>query len=122
MSTLLLIDDDDNFRSMLGELLTRKGYTVIEAQDGMDGLHKFREHSPDLIITDIVMPEQDGTGLILELKKLQSTTPIITISGGGGNKGAGYLEVAKVFGARQIFEKPINNQDFLKTVSDLLDS
>jgi len=120
MSTLLLIDDDDNFRSMLGELLTRKGYTVIEAQDGMDGLHKFREHSPDLIITDIVMPEQDGTGLILELKKLQTTTPIIAISGGGGNKGADYLQIAQVFGAKHIFEKPLDTQHFLQTISELL--
>jgi CheY-like chemotaxis protein len=120
MPTILLVDDDDDFRSMLRDLLTRSGYTVVEAQDGKDGLRKCTEHSPDLVITDIIMPEQDGTGLILELKNLQTAPPIIAISGGGKNKGSDYLQIAKMFGARQVFEKPINNRAFLDTIGDLL--
>jgi DNA-binding response OmpR family regulator len=81
MSKILIIDDDEDFRSMLCDLLTREGFAVIEAKDGKDGLRKFREKSPDLIITDIIMPEQDGTGVIIELNLLKSTTPIIAISG-----------------------------------------
>jgi DNA-binding response OmpR family regulator len=117
---ILIIDDDDDFRSMLCDLLTREDYVVTEATDGKDGMRKFREKSPDLIITDIIMPEQDGTGLIMELNLLKSTTPIIAISGGGRKTGDDYLEVARIFGANKIFEKPLNNNEFIEAVNDLL--
>ena len=120
MSKILLIDDDKDFRSMLCDLLTREGYVVVEAKDGKDGLSKFHEESPDLVITDIIMPEQDGTGVIIELNNLKSTTPIIAISGGGQNRGDEYLEIAKMFGAKHVFEKPLNFHEFIETVNDLL--
>ncbi len=121
MSTILLVDDDDGFRSMVYSLLTKKGYTVIEAVDGEDGLKKFHENSPDLVITDIIMPEQDGTGLILELNKMKSEVPIIAMSGGGRIAPEEYLDMAERLGAMRTLTKPIERDELLGAIKELLE-
>lgn len=117
---ILLIDDDEGFRAMLSTLLARNGFVVVEARDGKDGLLKFQAEAVDLVITDIIMPEQDGTGVIIALQKLQATIPVIAISGGGRNTGDDYLKIATIFGARKCFGKPLNTAEFIDTVKELL--
>ena len=69
MENILIIDDETPIRSMVRLILERAGYTVREAQDGIEGIRVFRETPADLIITDLIMPNKDGIGMIIELKK-----------------------------------------------------
>ena len=83
MSRILLIDDDDQFRGMLQQALRREGYEVVEARDGKEGVICFRTAAIDLVMTDILMPEQEGLQTIRELRAEFPAIKIIAISGGG---------------------------------------
>ncbi len=120
MSKILIIEDDSDFRAMLKTLLSRAAYTVIESKDGCEGLKMASQELPDLIITDIVMPNQDGIGAIMTLTKQFPGIKIIAISGGGLCQPHLYLKMAKALGAKQIFEKPLNNNEFLEAVHTLI--
>ena len=69
MARILIIDDESQIRSMLRLMLERVGYKVVEAPDGIEGIRKYREKPTDLIITDLIMPNKDGIGVIIDLKK-----------------------------------------------------
>lgn len=120
MERILIIDDESPIRSMIRLILEREGYTVTEASDGAEGIRCFREKPADLVITDLIMPNKDGIGLILELKKEFSTAKIIAMSGGGLNRPEGYLRGAKKLGAAYTLSKPINRQELLRAVKDAL--
>jgi len=120
MATILLIEDDTDLRKMLCKLLERADYDVIEASNGIEALAKIRTMSPDLVITDIIMPEQDGIGTINELKRKNRDIKIIAISGGGKMLSVDYLRIAEMLGARYTFSKPFNNSDLLAKVSELI--
>jgi len=120
LSKILVIDDDDYFRSMVRELLIEQGHNVIEAKDGEEGLRKYHKNSPDLIVTDILMPAQDGIEVIMELNRIKSTTPIIAVSGGSMNTGDTHLLTVKALGVEHIFEKPLISSEFIETVTVLL--
>lgn len=105
---------------MIRLILERAGYAVAEASDGVEGIRCFREKPADLIITDLIMPNKDGIGMILELKKEFSAAKIIAMSGGGLNRPEGYLRGAKKLGAAYTLSKPINRQELLRAVKDTL--
>ena len=69
MARILIIDDEPQIRSMLRLMLERDGYEVVEAPDGIEGIRAYRQKPTDLIITDLIMPNKDGIGMIIELKK-----------------------------------------------------
>lgn len=120
MKKILIIDDDDIFRSMLHQLLERSGYEVFEAEDGRRGYQLFQKHTPHLIITDIVMPEKEGIETIREIRGQNETIPIIAVSGGGRLHPDSYLPLAQAMGAQKTFSKPFDNHDFLSAVAELL--
>ena len=70
MAKILIIDDDAQIRRMLERALTGVGYEVVEAKDGDDGLKAFAKHRPELVVTDIVMPDREGLETIRELRRL----------------------------------------------------
>jgi len=120
MKKILLIDDDEHFREMFAELLKRNKYQVIEANDGRYALELFQEHGPDLIITDIIMPEKEGIETILDLKKLHKDCKIMAISGGGRTNAIDNLKSARLLGADLSFEKPFENEEILKAISNII--
>ena len=65
-NSILLVDDDDQFRGMLSEALTGEGFQVREASDGHQGIKLYIEQSTDIVITDLVMPEQEGLAVVLQ--------------------------------------------------------
>ena len=75
MKKIVLIDDDPEFRNMLQEGLTQAGYEIFLAGDGIEGLRSIKENKPDLVITDIIMPEKEGVETILEIKPNTSFIP-----------------------------------------------
>lgn len=102
---ILLIDDDGGVRDSLALLLETHGYRVITARDGRRGIAAFGEHRPAVVVTDILMPEQDGIGAIREMRRLNPNTKIIAMSGGGKVDKADYLTVAEQLGADIGIEK-----------------
>ena len=120
MARILIIDDESQIRSMLRLMLERAGYEIAEAPDGIDGIRQYRENPADLIITDLIMPNKDGIGMIIELKKEFPEVKIIAMSGGGVNRPEGYLDGAKKLGATRTLTKPIDRDEMLKAVKETL--
>jgi CheY-like chemotaxis protein len=80
MKTILLVDDDQQVREMFGLALRRNGYFVIEAHSGVEGLEMARKHLPDLILSDVLMPEGDGATLLRDVRRdpeLRSTQVVL---------------------------------------------
>ena len=120
MKRILIIDDDEQLLKMLGQMLDRNGYEVVKASNGNVGLKLYRENPADIIITDIVMPEKEGIGTIMELRRDFPNVKIIAISGGGRIGPDQYLPLAKGLGAKYTFEKPIGREELLNAIRKLL--
>lgn len=120
MSRILLIDDDEAFRTMLRLTLAHFGHVVIEACNGKEGLELYPGANADLVITDIIMPETEGLEVVMELGKQRPPAKIIAISGGTRNRSAGYLRTAKALGAAKVLAKPFSNGELMTAVNELL--
>lgn len=120
MKKILVIDDNENMLQMMCDLLDRSGYDVISAADGVQGLKTFHSHIPDLVITDIIMPDKEGLEIIMELSKQQPRPKIIAVSGGGILEPQTYLALAKKLGADHAIAKPFRPADLLSLVQKLL--
>ena len=116
MKTILVVDDDDKVRQDLCSVLRDVGYHIHEASNGKAGLQAYAEYGPNLIITDIAMPEVDGIELIRTIRNTNLDIPIIAISSAWE-----YLEVADLFGANKAFYKPLQQNLLLSSVQKLLD-
>jgi two-component system response regulator (stage 0 sporulation protein F) len=114
MATILVIDDQEPIRSLLRAALEGDGHEVLEASNGRLGLKQYRERSADLIITDIVMPEMNGLEMMLELTRSFPDVKVIAMSGGLEREGG--LNAAKLLGARQTFQKPLDIRELLDAV------
>jgi DNA-binding response OmpR family regulator len=110
MRRLLLIDDDDRLRSVLAKSLAHAGYDVVQAADGLQGVELARVAPFDVVVTDIVMPVQEGVETIMQLRQEHPALPIIAISGGVNNSKV-YLEIAAKIGANRILAKPFTPQE-----------
>ncbi len=76
---LLVVDDDMAIRRAVTTELAAAGFATVEAADGEEGLERFREVEPDLVLTDLAMPRRDGLSLVRELRR-SSGTPIVVLS------------------------------------------
>jgi CheY-like chemotaxis protein len=83
MKTILVVDDDEMFRESITELFRQEGYRVVSAENGRDGLARALEEKPDLIVTDRVMPVEDGRKLVLGLRAIPEfrSLPVVMVSG-----------------------------------------
>lgn len=120
MPGILIVEDDGDLREMLKVSLQRKNYTVLEADNGKDALRRFKPHVTDLVITDLIMPEEDGLKVIMKLRELKPSIKIIAISGGGKAGPGSYLNLAKVLGADAIFSKPFSLSEITGKIDSLL--
>jgi DNA-binding response OmpR family regulator len=102
---VLLIDDDLGFLDSLTVLLESHGFRVLTANNGTHGLQMFRAHAPVVVVTDIMMPEQDGIGAMLQMRRERPGVKIVVISGGGKVDRSNYLVVAEQLGADAAFPK-----------------
>jgi YesN/AraC family two-component response regulator len=121
MKKILIVDDEPSIRSMLRQIMEGSGFEVFEAANGVDAEVLVMEKLPDLIITDIFMPDKDGLETIISIKKMAPHIKIVAISGSrlfGDSQQ--YLSCATKLGVDFTFSKPINNSELLKCVNDLL--
>lgn len=121
MRRVLVVDDDDQVRLMLQLALERDGYEVELAADGGQAVALQHSNPVDLVITDLVMPEKEGIETIVELLRDFPDLKIIAISGGGMLGSKMYLDMAHRLGAARTFPKPVERNELLEAVSQLID-
>jgi CheY-like chemotaxis protein len=122
MARILIIDDEADLRTTLQDLLEHAGYEVVEVSDGRKGLQHYLGVSMDLMITDLLMPEQEGVETIRALRQINPQVKMIAMSGGGQTGRMDFLHVAAVLGAQRTLHKPFNRQTLLEVVRDLTQS
>jgi DNA-binding NtrC family response regulator len=120
MAKVLVIDDDDVVRESIVYILVDGGYDVVSAEDGLRGMIVFRSEQPDLVITDILMPEQEGIQTIAEMRKEKPDAKIIAISGGGRVGNGDFLGMARALGAMDTISKPFDPDTMLLIVAECL--
>jgi two-component system cell cycle response regulator CpdR len=114
VARILVVDDDKALRLLLRAMLERRGHSVVEAENGDEGLRCYQAEPTDLVITDIQMPVMDGLQMIKELRGAFPMAKVIAISGEKGR-----LTAAQTFSQRT-FEKPIYLAEFLDAVHNLV--
>lgn len=120
MSVILIIEDDRELREMLKTALLKKDYSVLEADNGKEALIHFKPGVTDLVVTDLIMPEEDGLKVLIKIREMKKSIKIIAISGGGKAGPGSYLDLAKALGADAVFSKPFSVNDLLLKIEDLL--
>lgn len=121
MAKILIIDDDPALRGTMRKILARAGHDITEAEDGDAGLRQVAAEAPDLVVTDLLMPEKEGIETIQELTERFPDIRILAVSGAGGSEDEeGPLMDAKLFGAHEVLPKPFSVQDLLDAVERLL--
>ena len=120
MAHILVMDDETSVQSLFGQFLEGAGHSVALASNGREGLQLMKQQKPDLIITDIMMPEMDGLELLMNIRKQHLGIPVIAISGGMKTQPANFLPQAKKFGAHRVFIKPVKLSDLRDAVNELL--
>ena len=106
MARLLIIDDEIFIRETVALMLECDDHTVFEASDGEQGTAAFRQLSPDIVISDILMPNKDGFETIMDLRHIEPDVKIIAMSGGRQMQNTDLNEIAQLLGANVFIKKP----------------
>jgi DNA-binding response OmpR family regulator len=120
MPGVLIVEDDDELREMLKIALTRRKIMVLEARNGLEAIAHFKPSITDAVITDLIMPEEDGLKVIMKLREEKPSVKIIAISGGGKAGPGSYLNLARVLGADAVYSKPFSVNDLVSRLEELL--
>ena len=115
---VLIVDDEDGIRAFLRATLEAAGYEVHEAADGKQAIRQMRSVSADLVVTDLVMPEQEGIATIRQLRRDHPHVGIIAISGANGGQ---YLGMARPLGADAALPKPLEAGALLSEAKRVLE-
>ena len=121
MARILVIDDDPGIRALVTGILEAQGHSVIAARDGEAGMAAFGTDQIDLVVTDMVMPVQEGIATIGAIRRLDRAVPILAMSGSHttGRYG-GPLDAASVVGANATLSKPLSVDALVEAVERLL--
>ena len=122
MFGILIVEDDKDLREMLKISLLARKYTVLEASNGKEALLRFKPLVTDLVITDLIMPDEDGLKVIMKIKEIKPSIKVIAISGGGKAGPGNYLNLAKALGADEIYSKPFSINELIKKIAELLNT
>jgi two-component system chemotaxis response regulator CheY len=115
---ILIVDDAPFMRTRVKNLLlSQNNYQVIEAENGLQAVEKYKEEKPDLVLMDITMPEMDGITAVKELKKIDPNCKIAMLSAMGQEQLV--MEAIKS-GAKDFILKPFQPEKVLNTVKKLL--
>jgi DNA-binding response OmpR family regulator len=118
VARILVIDDEPLVRRAICQMLVRGGHTTLEATDGSEGLKLAQAQMPDLVITDLLMPNKEGIETIRELRRDDPALPILVMSGNSGS--SLYLQIATLLGAHAALSKPFKAAELLAAVTALL--
>ena len=107
VAKILLVDDDQSVLETLSSAIESRVHLVVQAHDGFEGLLRYREQEFDLVITDVIMPNEEGLGMISKLREHDRSAKIIAISRGGRTGNVEFLKIAEALGATAVMKKPI---------------
>lgn len=122
MAGVLIVEDDNELREMIGISLMRRKFTVMEAANGKEAIMHFKPSITDLVVTDLIMPDEDGLKVIMKLREIKPTLKVIAISGGGKAGPGSYLNLAKALGADAIYSKPFSVNDLSDRIENMLNT
>ena len=111
--TVLLVDDDPVLLQLMASAFGAAGFRVFTADNGRRGVRMAETCAPDLVVTDIVMPELEGIGAIRAIKQSARAPKVIAISGAGRGRGRDYLSWARHLGADEVLAKPFRMSELL---------
>lgn len=117
---ILLVDDSKVIQITLQGFLEDAGYRVVTAENGLEAIAKLDQFHPNLMITDIYMPVQNGLKTIMDALAKRPDLPIIAMSAGGEQEHFGPLYKSSIVGASIVMEKPIHHDELLKNVKTLV--
>jgi two-component system alkaline phosphatase synthesis response regulator PhoP len=119
MKTILLVDDEEDIRSVIGMQLERLNYNFFEASTGIEAIELLRQHTIDLIVVDWMMPKMTGIELIRALRQNPKTCSIPVILMSGKEEIAEQHTVAAL-GVSACFEKPFEPKQLIKAIEECL--
>jgi DNA-binding response OmpR family regulator len=119
MARILVIEDQKFITKILEIVVKRDGHTVIAAPTGATGLQLLEQEKPDVVITDIGLPDMSGFDVIRRIKA-QHTTPVIVLTGSAGPGGEDYLKTALSLGAGAAFLKPVGADELMNAIRQQL--
>jgi CheY-like chemotaxis protein len=119
MARILVIEDNEPLSAILRHTLEAAGHTVVHAQTGRAGISILRVALLDVVLTDLVMPDQDGIGVIMMIRQEMPEIPVIAMSGGLAHS-ALYLDLAKKLGARRVLVKPFTSEELFEALAAAL--
>lgn len=124
-ANILVVDDFDDVRESLADILEYEGYNIIQASNGLQALEVLSKNVIDLLVVDILMPDMDGIELATEVRKYYPEKEIVMISGGGRRlkKGSAYdyLSMAtKLTGIENVLKKPFKPEELFELIGKLL--
>ena len=117
---VLVVDDNPAVRGSIQRALERRGYEVAVASSGIEGARMWRESPADLVILDVHMPEMDGIELLVQLRGLHATVPILMVSGGADTTRLAVLRSSQLLGATAELAKPFTLAELYAAVDRLL--
>jgi CheY-like chemotaxis protein len=120
MARILITDDDEGMRSLMATVLRNAGHEIVEARGAREAVERHRENAADVIVTDLLMKDMDGTELLRRIRAFSPNTPIIAIS--GSRFGKIYLNMARLLGAERILAKPFASETLVQAVDQVLAS
>ena len=119
---VLVVEDDPDLLALLTSAFARAGFSTFGAKNGRLGVKMLAELQPDLMVTDIVMPELEGIGAIMEARRLSPATRVIAMSGGGKyGRSNNFLEWAAELGADEVLAKPFRVSSLITAARLVLD-
>lgn len=121
MARIIVIDDEADLREVLRLMLESHGHEVDEAANGSEGLKALAARKYDLVITDVLMPEEDGVTIAKRVPGMQPEARVLAISGGGPTMPADWsLKMMKMFGVDAALQKPFEEEELIGAVDRLL--
>ncbi|MBI2262988.1 MAG: response regulator [Caulobacterales bacterium] len=119
-AAVLIVDDDVEMLRTLARRFHLAGSRVTVAKDGEEALAKFRQSTPAVVVTDILMPKREGVETIMAMKELSPEVKIMAISGGGMLGAGSVLDLARRLGADAVLAKPFRSDQVLEVVRRLI--
>ena len=120
MKRILVVDDDSELRQVLAQTLVQAGYEVATAANGRQASALYRSQTPDIVITDMYIPDKDGLEALMELRGDFPEIKVIAISGAVSKDNV--LQVASILGAACTLVKPFEPAELLRVVAQLAES
>jgi CheY-like chemotaxis protein len=116
---VLVVDDDENFGQIIAETLMAAGYEVQTADDGLRGYLRYLDQQPEIVLTDIQMPELDGLEMIRCIRTINPNVKAIYISGAISQYREALMSEGKEYGAL-VLNKPFSRNDLLASMNGWL--